>query len=355
VRPAGLGERLVGPLQGSPACRCRSTTRPSSGRTSSGPSPRARGTPPRWTSARPGSSSRGAPAGHRDGSAARPPACPTGPASSRRRPARGASSPSGRRRPSPGRPCRCRRRPPGPRDARPPRGRGCSSASAGRPPAPSRGSCARCPGGARIVLPAIASSTSEGRRGRRRRLSYAGRREHSSPPGRWAAEGVAVRQARAHLRKGVGASSNDPAGLNPRGRKHEKPAGLGSGSAHRSSTSAWCCSGWSSSGTCSRRPATLRVPYSEFKQAVREGPVQARAGRPRRGPGLHHRRRGAPSAQQRPIDRPVDGQPRGGPGAGSPPGVEEDPVRGHRRQRARGVLLESGGCRCSSASSSGCG
>ena len=60
---------------GCPGCRCRSTSRRSSGRTSSARGPRAGGTPPSWPSRRPGWSWRSAPAAPTRGCASRRPAC----------------------------------------------------------------------------------------------------------------------------------------------------------------------------------------------------------------------------------------------------------------------------------------
>ena len=120
---------------GCPASRCRSRTRRSSGRTSSGRPARARGRPPRSPTCRRGSSWRSVRAAPIRGSAPRRPACRSGPGGSRRRRGAAARGRSRRRRPScvrPGRSRRRRRGGPGPR--RPP-GRGCSSASAARLPA----------------------------------------------------------------------------------------------------------------------------------------------------------------------------------------------------------------------------
>ena len=66
-----------------PGCRCRSTSRPSSGRTSSGPCGRVRGSAPRSPTSAPGSSWRSARVVHPRGCGTRPPACPTAPAASR--------------------------------------------------------------------------------------------------------------------------------------------------------------------------------------------------------------------------------------------------------------------------------
>ena len=111
---------------GCPACRCRSTTRPSSGRTSSGPRPRAAGTSPsRPSRARAGCwrSARAAPS---RACGRRRPACRSARAASRRsrggaawRRSRGTPPTSARR-------ARCRRRRRGWRDPPRPRGRGCS-------------------------------------------------------------------------------------------------------------------------------------------------------------------------------------------------------------------------------------
>ena len=118
---------------GCPGCRCRSTTRRSSGRTSSSPCGRARRSGPRSPTPAPAWSWRSAPAARRRGSGRPRPACPTEPAASRRSRARAASRRWRRSTPSCAPPCRCRRRRRGPRAARPPRDRDCSSAS-GAPP-----------------------------------------------------------------------------------------------------------------------------------------------------------------------------------------------------------------------------
>ena len=115
---------------GFPACRCRSTSRPSSGRTSSARGPRAAGTPPSSPSRGPGSSSRSARAAPTRACASPRPACRTAPAASRRRAGRSACARSRRTTPSRAPPCPRRRTRRAPRDARRPRGRGCSSASA---------------------------------------------------------------------------------------------------------------------------------------------------------------------------------------------------------------------------------
>ncbi len=67
-----------------PACRYRSRSRPSSGRTSSGPCDRARGSGPTSPSAARGWSWRSARAARPHGCGTRRPACPTAPAASRR-------------------------------------------------------------------------------------------------------------------------------------------------------------------------------------------------------------------------------------------------------------------------------
>ena len=73
-----------------PGCRYRSTSRPSSGRTSSAPCDRARGSAPRSPNAARGWSWRSARAARRRGCGTRRPACRTGPAASDR--PRGASA-----------------------------------------------------------------------------------------------------------------------------------------------------------------------------------------------------------------------------------------------------------------------
>ena len=71
--------------------------------------------------------------------------------------------------------------------------------------------------------------------------------------------------------RGVGASSNDPAGLNPRGRKHEKPGGsrfrLGSPLIYLGLV----LLGLLLFRNMFQEAGYLRVPYSEFKQAIRDG------------------------------------------------------------------------------------
>ena len=111
---------------GSPASRCRSTTRRSSGRTSSGRPARARGSPPRSPTCRRGSSWRSGPAAPTGGSGRRRPACPTGRAASRRRRGRAARGRSRRRPPTTAPRARCRRRRRDGRGPRRPPGRGCS-------------------------------------------------------------------------------------------------------------------------------------------------------------------------------------------------------------------------------------
>ena len=132
---------------GCPACRCRSTSRRSSARTSSGPPPRAGGIRPRSPSAAPGGRWRSAPAAPLRACGRRRPVCRSGPAASRRSPAAAASPRSGRSTPSCARPCRCRRTRSARRGAPPPRDRDCSSACAGRPPDASRGRRAVNPSG----------------------------------------------------------------------------------------------------------------------------------------------------------------------------------------------------------------
>ena len=78
----------------SPACRCRSSYRPSSGRTWSGRAPRAGETRPSSPSAERAANLRSAPAARPDASAARPRAFRSGRAWSRPRPARAASAPA---------------------------------------------------------------------------------------------------------------------------------------------------------------------------------------------------------------------------------------------------------------------
>ena len=141
ARPPRTSRRCPG---GSPGCRCRSRTRPSSGRTSSARRRRARGSAPR-SPTRPtrfelAISTRGARS------------CVS---NTRDRLARlheqrlvvaeahAARGGSSRRRRGRAPPCRCRRRRSAPPAARPRRDAGCSRASAGRPPAASRGSAAR--------------------------------------------------------------------------------------------------------------------------------------------------------------------------------------------------------------------
>jgi cell division protease FtsH len=70
----------------------------------------------------------------------------------------------------------------------------------------------------------------------------------------------------------VAASSNDPAGVNPRGRKHEKPGGgprfrIGSPLLYLGLV----VLGLVLFRSMFQEAGFLRVPYSEFKQAVREG------------------------------------------------------------------------------------
>ena len=133
VLAPGLGERFVGALNDALRCRCRSTTRPSSGRTSSAPCDRARGNAPRSPSAAPGSNWRSARAAHRHGCGTRRPACRTAPAASRRAPAGAARRRCGRNCPSRAPRGRCRHTPPARPAVRRPRGPGCSSASAAAP------------------------------------------------------------------------------------------------------------------------------------------------------------------------------------------------------------------------------
>ena len=82
--PGDLGEALVGALHDPLACRCRSTTRRSSARTSSARAPRAGGTRPRSPTRARGSSWRSAPAAPTRACGTRRPACPTARAASRR-------------------------------------------------------------------------------------------------------------------------------------------------------------------------------------------------------------------------------------------------------------------------------
>ena len=111
---------------GCPGCRCRSTTRRSSARTSSAPSPRGARTPPMSPSAGPGASWRSALAVPARACGRRRPACPTAPAGSRRRAASGASRRWRRSIPRSAPRGRCRRRRPANRGPRRPPGRGCS-------------------------------------------------------------------------------------------------------------------------------------------------------------------------------------------------------------------------------------
>ena len=154
----GLGEGLVGALQDALGADVDPASRRSSGRTSSGPCGRARGSAPRWPSAARGSSWRSARAARPRGCGRRRPACPTGRAASRR-------SPSSRS----ARDDRVEALPVArgladaavddevARAARPPRGRGCSSACAARLPAASPCRRASVPRGARIVRAAWSS------------------------------------------------------------------------------------------------------------------------------------------------------------------------------------------------------
>jgi len=70
---------------------------------------------------------------------------------------------------------------------------------------------------------------------------------------------------------GVGSSSNDPAGVDPRGRKQEKPAGprfrIGSPLVYL----ALLVLGLFLFRNVFQEAGYLRVPYSEFKQAIRDG------------------------------------------------------------------------------------
>ena len=97
VLAAHLGERLVGALHDALGADVDPASRPSSGRTSSGPCGRARGSAPTWPSAAPGSSWRSARAAHPRACGTRRPACPTAPAASRRRRARAGSARCGRK------------------------------------------------------------------------------------------------------------------------------------------------------------------------------------------------------------------------------------------------------------------
>jgi cell division protease FtsH len=73
------------------------------------------------------------------------------------------------------------------------------------------------------------------------------------------------------LDSGVGSSSNDPAGVNPRGRKHDKPGGprfrLGSPLIYL----ALLIVGLLLFRNVFQEAGYVRVPYSEFKQAIRDG------------------------------------------------------------------------------------
>ena len=155
-----LGEALVGALHDALACRCRSTSRRSSARTSSGPSclEPAELVPRR-------------PVGHEVRVGDQHPRRPLVRAEDADRLARlheqrlvvaeraQRRARSRRRPPRSARRGRCRRRRRGRRGARRPRGRGCSSASAARPPAASRGRRARCPRGARTSAARAHSSS----------------------------------------------------------------------------------------------------------------------------------------------------------------------------------------------------
>ena len=69
----------------------------------------------------------------------------------------------------------------------------------------------------------------------------------------------------------MGASSNDPAGLNPRGRKHEKPGGsrfrVGSPLIYLGLV----LLGLVLFRNMFQETGYVRVPYSEFKRGVRDG------------------------------------------------------------------------------------
>ena len=142
---------------GCPACRCRSSCRPSSGRTSSGPCARGRETSPSvaqcGTSSALAISTRGASACVRK--------TPTGLPDCTSSVSSFSSVAQRRRRwrrtpPSCAPPARCRRRRRDRRAARPPRGRGCSSACAARLPAASPCSESVVPRGARMMrVPAV--------------------------------------------------------------------------------------------------------------------------------------------------------------------------------------------------------
>src|SRR5215470_9961946 len=69
----------------------------------------------------------------------------------------------------------------------------------------------------------------------------------------------------------VGSSSNDPAGLNPRGRKHEKPGGSRFRFGSPLIYLGLVVLGLFLFRNVFQEAGYLRVPYSEFKQAVREG------------------------------------------------------------------------------------
>src|SRR5215831_7703981 len=94
----------------------------------------------------------------------------------------------------------------------------------------------------------------------------------SSPSAGWAVRGgVAVRRPMPIFDGGVGSSSNDPAGTNPRGRKHEKPGGprfrIGSPLLYLGLV----LLGLLLFRNMFQEAGYIRVPYSEFKKGIRDG------------------------------------------------------------------------------------